>query len=219
MRASCHTQSGVSLPNTADAETAHNSLIVDQFTRQAAPFSTASAIADASALGMILDAAVPGLEDTVLDVACGGGIIVSAFAPYVRHATGIDLTPAMLDQARTLAAKKGVANVSWQQGDVRRLPWPDGTFSIVVSRFSFHHFLDPAGVLTEMVRVCRPGGRVLVVDMYASEDEAKAAAWNELEKLRDPSHVRCLTLSELPRCSRRWVCRSRAPRSTNCAAR
>ena len=48
-----------------------------------------------------------------------------------------------------------------------------------------------------MVRVCAPGGRVVVVDMYASDDPAKAAEWNRAEKLRDPSHVRCLTLPEL----------------------
>jgi hypothetical protein len=52
-------------------------------------------------------------------------------------------------------------------------------------------------VLREMVRVCAPGGRVVVVDMYASDDPAKAVEWNKLEKLRDPSHVRCLTLPEL----------------------
>jgi SAM-dependent methyltransferase len=115
----------------------------------------------------------------------------------VKHATGIDMTPAMLDRARQHAAEKGVANVSWEQGDVGALPYADGAFDIVVTRFSMHHFLDPIAVLREMMRVCAPGGRVVVVDMYASDDPAKAVEWNKLEKLRDPSHVRCLTLPEL----------------------
>jgi ubiquinone/menaquinone biosynthesis C-methylase UbiE len=51
--------------------------------------------------------------------------------------------------------------------------------------------------MREMVRVCAPHGRVVVVDMYASDDPAKAKEWNRAEKLRDPSHVRCLTLDEL----------------------
>ena len=179
------------------SDTAHQDLILDQFTRQATPFSTADTITDANALRMIVAAASPGPGDTVLDVACGGGIIVCAFAPEVKHATGIDMTPAMLDRARQLAVEKGLANVSWDQGDVGSLPYADGAFDIVVTRFSMHHFLDPIGVLREMVRVCAPGGRVAVVDMYASENPAKAAEWNRAEKLRDPSHVRCLTLTEL----------------------
>jgi ubiquinone/menaquinone biosynthesis C-methylase UbiE len=179
------------------SSTAHQDLILDQFTRQATPFSTADTITDANALRMIVQAAGPGPGDTVLDVACGGGIIVCAFAPEVKHATGIDMTPAMLDRARQLAAESGLTNVSWDQGDVGSLPYADGAFDIVVTRFSMHHFLDPIGVLREMVRVCAPGGRVVVVDMHASEDPAKAAEWNRLEKLRDPSHVRCLTLTEL----------------------
>jgi ubiquinone/menaquinone biosynthesis C-methylase UbiE len=179
------------------SNTAHQNLILDQFTRQATPFSTAGTITDENALRMIINAAAPRSADTLLDVACGGGIIVSAFAPHVRHATGIDMTPAMLERAHQLATEKGVSNVTWDRGDVTALPYPDGAFDIVVTRFSMHHFLDPLGVLREMVRVCTPGGRVVVVDMYASDDTAKAAEWNRAEKLRDPSHVRCLTLPEL----------------------
>ena len=179
------------------SDAGHQDRILDQFTRQATPFSTASTITDANALRMIVTAGAPKPSDTVLDVACGGGIIVCAYAPEVKHATGIDMTPAMLDRARQLAAEKGIGNVSWDQGDVGALPYADGTFDIVVTRFSMHHFLDPLAVLREMKRVCAPGGRVVTVDMYASDDRAKALEWNRLEKLRDPSHVRCLTLPEL----------------------
>jgi SAM-dependent methyltransferase len=179
------------------SEPAHTSTILDQFTRQAVAFNAAGTITNEQALEMIVAAGAPGPDDTVLDVACGGGIIVCAFAPHVKHATGIDMTPAMLEQSRKLAAQKAVGNVDWKQGDVATLPFPDASFSIVVTRFSFHHFLDPLAVFREMARVCKPGGRVVVVDMYASEEPTKAAEWNKLEKLRDPSHVRCLTLSEL----------------------
>ena len=103
----------------------------------------------------------------------------------------------MLERARKLAADKGLTNVAWQHGDVYSLPYDDASFTIVTTRFSFHHFLDPAAVLQEMVRVCAPGGRIVVVDDYASADPAKAAAFNRLEKLRDPSHSRCLPLNEL----------------------
>lgn len=178
-------------------EQSHGALIRDQFTRQATPFSTAAPIADEAALRMIIEAANPTPSDKVLDVACGGGIVVCAFARHVRHATGIDMTPAMLERARKLAAEKGVANVTWQEGDVEHLPYPDGAFNIVTTRFAMHHFLQPGVVFREMVRVCAPGGRIVVVDSYTSPDPAKATAFNHLEKLRDPSHARCLGLDEL----------------------
>lgn len=178
-------------------DASHQGLILDQFTRQASLFSTAAPITNADAVRMIVEAARPGPDDTVLDVACGGGIVVCAFAPHVRRATGIDVTPAMLNEAQRLAAEKGLTNVEWHRGDVNSLPFEDGSSAIVVTRFSVHHFPDPAAVLREMARVCALGGRLVVVDMYASQDPAKAVEFNRLERLRDPSHMRSLTLAEL----------------------
>jgi SAM-dependent methyltransferase len=173
----------------------HRDLILDQFTRQAVPFSTAPGIKDERALELLVEASGAGPDDTVLDVACGPGLVVAAFARVARHATGIDVTPAMLARARELT--RGFANVTLDHGDVLPLPYADATFSIVVSRFAFHHFADPRAVLAEMRRVCRPGGRVVVCDLTASDDPRKAARFHEIEMLRDPSHVRALTLAEL----------------------
>ena len=175
----------------------HQELIVDQFSKQAIPFSTAKTIADEKALQLLIDSVGASSEDTVLDVACGGGNVVCAFAGTVRHATGIDMTPAMLERARVVAKEKKLDNVSWDQGQATALPYPDGAFTIVVTRFSFHHFIEPLAVLQEMVRVCAPGGRVLVADMHTSTDSAKGAEFNRMELLRDPSHVRALPVAEL----------------------
>lgn len=92
----------------------HRDMILDQFSRQAVPFSTAPGIMDEQALRLIVEFTGAGPQDTVLDVACGGGIIVCALAKVVRHATGIDLTPAMLERARALATEKKLTNVSWK---------------------------------------------------------------------------------------------------------
>jgi SAM-dependent methyltransferase len=173
----------------------HRSRILDQFTRQASSFAAAAPIRNEEMLNMIVQAAGAGPEDTVLDVACGPGLLVCAFARVARHATGIDLTPAMLEQARKLEQERGLQNVRWQQGDVTSLPWPDAQFSIVSSRFVFHHLQEPLVVLKEMKRVCRPGGRVVVADMAPAPE--KAAALNAAERLRDPSHVRALPEEEL----------------------
>jgi SAM-dependent methyltransferase len=172
----------------------HSELILDQFTRQAVPFATAPSIKDEAALRLVVEFSGAGPDDTVLDVASGPGLIVVAFARVVKHATGIDLTPAMLDRARAYAREQGVSNVSWDQGDVLPLPYADASFSIVSSRFAFHHFLDPGAVLEQMARVCRPGGTVVVVDSAPAADTAEA--FNRMELVRDPSHVRALPLAE-----------------------
>jgi SAM-dependent methyltransferase len=172
----------------------HREAILDQFTRQAVPFASSPHIRDEQALRLVVELTGAGPDDTVLDVACGPGLIVCAFAGVVRHATGIDLTPAMLERARKLQEERGLTNVTWKLGDVLPLPYPDGSFSIVTARFAFHHFLDPAAVLGEMKRVCAPGGRVAVIDTAPAPD--KADAFNAMEKLRDPSHVRGLPLVE-----------------------
>ncbi len=175
--------------------TSHRDLILDQFTRQAVPFSTAPSIQDEQALSLVVEFAGTTAADTVLDVACGPGILLSAFARVARHATGIDLTPAMLDRARVLQREKGLHNMSWVRGDGLVMPFADGAFSMVTSRFAFHHLLDPATALVEMARVCAPSGRIVVVDSAPASD--KADAFNRMEVLRDPSHVRAMPLDEL----------------------
>ncbi len=173
----------------------HRDRILDQFTRQAEPFARAQAIRSPQALEQIVQAAGTGPDDTVLDVACGPGLLACAFARVARHAVGVDITPAMLDQARKTQQEQGLTNVSWQSGDVLSLPYPDHHFSIVVSRFVFHHLTQPLAVLKEMKRVCKPGGRVVVADMSPATE--KADALNAMERLRDPSHVRAMPLEEL----------------------
>jgi ubiquinone/menaquinone biosynthesis C-methylase UbiE len=173
----------------------HNSRILDQFTRQAAPFAAAPAIRNQEALDRIVQWAGTTREDTVLDVACGPGLLACAFARVAKHVTGIDMTPAMLEQARRTQQEQGLQNISSEQGDVYSLPFPNAQFSIVSSRFVFHHLQDPIAALKEMQRVCKPGGKVVVADM--APQPAKAAALNAAELLRDPSHVRALPLDEL----------------------
>lgn len=173
----------------------HHEEILDQFTRQAAQFAQSPTARNEDLLNAILRMAQPQPQESMLDVACGPGMLACAFAPHVRHATGVDLTPAMLDQARDAQQAKGISNLSWDCGDVTALPYPDAGFDIVTCRYAFHHFPEPLAVLKEMRRVCAPGGRVVVIDSAPSTE--KAAAFNAMEKLRDPSHTRALPPEEL----------------------
>jgi SAM-dependent methyltransferase len=132
----------------------------------------------------------------VLDVACGPGLITCAVAGIARHVTGIDLTPAMIEEARKRQHSMRLANMAWKVGDVLPLPFADSSFSAVITRYSIHHFLEPQAVLAEMVRVCQPGGKVAVVDVFTSTPE-QAEAYNRMERLRDSSHTLALLLAEL----------------------
>jgi ubiquinone/menaquinone biosynthesis C-methylase UbiE len=168
--------------------------ILDQFTRQAVPFAELHARDDADIHRLLIETAGIGPTDDVLDVACGPGLVACEIARVARQVTGIDLTPAMIEQARQRSI--GMANVSWVVGDAQPLPFPDASFSRIVTRYSFHHFTDPRGVFAEMVRVCRPGGRVTVADVFTTTPE-QATAYDRLERWRDPSHTHALLLDEL----------------------
>lgn len=173
----------------------HRDEIVEQFTRQAAQFAASPTARSEDILERIVRLARPEPSDGSLDVACGPGLLVCEMARRVRHATGIDLTPAMLGQARRTQQAQGVSNVSWDQGDVSAMPYADEKFDIVTCRFAFHHFPDPPAVLREMRRVCKAGGRIVVADSAPSRE--KAAAFNAMEKMRDPSHTRALAVEEM----------------------
>jgi ubiquinone/menaquinone biosynthesis C-methylase UbiE len=172
----------------------HDAAIIDQFTRQAVPFSQQQAHSKESFLNLLLEMSGVGPEDTVLDVACGPGLVACAFAARAQHVTGIDLTPAMIERAKEIQQEAKLTNLTWQIGNVLPLPFSDESFSLVITRYTFHHFIDPRAVFGEMVRVCTKGGTVLVADIALPPE--KRWAFDRVEKLRDPSHTSHLTPAE-----------------------
>ena len=176
-----------------ETENQHNKQVVDQFSKQAVYFAKLPGHEEATQL-LIQLAEVTG-ADEVLDVACGAGAVACAAARVAGHVVGIDLTPAMIERAASLQAELGPTNIRWHVGDVARLPFQADQFDVVLTRYSLHHFLQPAEVLAEMVRVCKPSGRVAVADLVLPPK--KVSAYDRMERLRDPSHVRVLTEPEL----------------------
>lgn len=178
-----------------DSGDEHDQRILDQFTRQAVPFAMAPSHSTEESLRIFIDAVGVTTADKVLDVACGPGIISCALAAIAREVTGFDLVPAMLEEASKRQNSLGLKNLEWRLGDAGRLPFDDGAFDLVVTRYSFHHLLNPSAVLGEMARVCRPGGRVAVADV--TPEAHKTKAYDELEITRDPSHTHALSFDEL----------------------
>lgn len=175
----------------------HQDLIRREFSRQADAMANAALFNDAGVLDRIREAAPLTRQSRVLDVACGPGIVVEALARAAGEVTGCDITPEMLAKAAQRCAAAGLTNVRFAPGRAEALPFEDAAFDVVVSRSALHHFPDPPAALREMARVVRAGGRVVTVDVMASENPAEAALHNALETLRDPSHVRMLPRSEL----------------------
>ena len=147
----------------------HYKNVVEQFTKQASAYTSISSHSDA--LEKLISISSASKKDDVLEIACGSGIVACEFARHTNSVTGIDMTQGMLDEAKKLQLEQQLKNITWQIGDVENLPYKDNNFSIVISRFGFHHFLNPLKVLSEMKRVCKPNGIVLIVDVSVPDSK------------------------------------------------
>jgi ubiquinone/menaquinone biosynthesis C-methylase UbiE len=136
----------------------------------------------------------PGM--TVLDVASGGGHMAATLSRRVRSVVVTDLTPAMVREARLLFREEGLYNGVFVAADAETLPFREGAFDRVTSRIAPHHFSDLSRAVSEMARVLKPGGYLGIIDSVVPEDGELDEFINLFEKVRDPSHVRSLTLAK-----------------------
>jgi ubiquinone/menaquinone biosynthesis C-methylase UbiE len=126
--------------------------------------------------------------ERALDVGTGAGELAIAIAPLVGAVVGIDIVPAILEEAR----KRAPENVELLEGDATALPFGAAEFDLVLSARTLHHVPRPELVLAEMTRVLRPGGTMLVVDQLAPVDPLAAIELSRFERARDPSTTRIL---------------------------
>lgn len=166
------------------------------FSAQAKGFSSAGdTYADEAGLAWMLEDLPLAPEAEALDIATGTGEFARALSPHVATVVGLDATDAMLERGRKFIARAGLENIEFRNGLVQELPFEDESFDIVSSRYAFHHFADPKPVISEMVRVCRTGGHIIVVDIVVPA-ASNGAEYNYYEWLCDPSHTRCLEAEE-----------------------
>lgn len=178
----------------------HHEVVRKQFCRQAPRFRDKGlALSDPGHLEWMVSNLPLEPHLVVLDVAAGTGHLGRAIAPHVKRVVALDTTEAMLAEGRREAGRDGIGNIVFEHGLAEDLPFLDGAFDMVVSRFAIHHFVDPHIPLSEMVRVCRPGGTVAVIDLVSPEDEVLAVSYNRFERMRDASHTQVLTAGELQR--------------------
>jgi SAM-dependent methyltransferase len=132
----------------------------------------------------------------VLDLGCGAGHVSFAVAPHVRSVVAYDLSPEMLTVVAQAATARGFDNLTTKQGVAERLPFADGEFDCVLSRYSAHHWRDFDAGLREAARALKPGGIAGVVDSVSVGSALLDTYLQAVELLRDPSHVRSRSRSE-----------------------
>jgi ubiquinone/menaquinone biosynthesis C-methylase UbiE len=167
----------------------------DQFNKQAALYATSPVHRSGPSLPILVEMASPKPVDQVLDVATGTGNTALTLAPLVLRVIGLDVASAMLDQGRARAQAENIENAEFVSGSAEAIPFPDAEFSLVVSRHAPHHFHRLDKFLSEVRRVLKPDGRLVVADQISPS--AEIADWvDRWERTRDPSHFRQRTVAD-----------------------
>jgi ubiquinone/menaquinone biosynthesis C-methylase UbiE len=174
----------------------HEELIGSQFGARAAAYLGSAVHAQGADLQTLADLVRGQSGARVLDLGCGAGHVTFYVGPQVGEVVAYDLSPEMLDVVAHSASERGLRNVTTQHGVAESLPFADGSFDYVFSRFSAHHWRDFDAALREVTRVLKPGGTAVFVDSISPGLPLLDTYLQTVEVLRDPSHVRSYSQTE-----------------------
>lgn len=175
---------------------AHSQVVQRQFGEQASAYLSSAVHAQGTEFAL-LQAEVAGRGDArVLDLGCGAGHVSFNVAPAVAEVVAYDLSRQMLDVVDAAARDKGLDNICTARGAAERLPFADGEFDFVFSRYSAHHWSDLALALREARRVLKPGGVAAFIDVMSPGSPLLDTYLQSVEVLRDTSHVRDYSAAE-----------------------
>jgi len=170
--------------------------VQDQFGRSADLYISSKIHRHGGDLETLIGMSHAGGTERALDVATGGGHTANRLAPLVRNVTAMDITPKMLEKAEEFIRGNGHDNVAFVEGDAEKMPFDDGSFDLVTCRIAPHHFPDIEAFVSEVYRVLAPGGRFLLDDNVAPEEDIFGDFYNRIEKMRDYSHYRAWKKTE-----------------------
>ena len=174
----------------------HDQVVQRQFGEQAAAYLTSAVHAQGAEFALLQAELAGQAAARVLDLGCGAGHVSFHVAPLVSEVIAYDLSQQMLDVVAAAAAQRQMANVQVQLGAAERLPFADGEFDYVFSRYSAHHWSDLGMALREVRRVLKPGGVAAFIDVMSPGDPLLDTYLQSVEVLRDTSHVRNYSAGE-----------------------
>jgi len=131
-----------------------------------------------------------------IDVGCGGGHVSYLLARHAGRVTAADLSSEMLAAVAATAKERGLANLETAQTIAERLPFADGAFDFLATRYSAHHWRDFEGGIRQARRVLKTGGRAAFIDAYSTGVPLLDTHLQAVEVIRDPSHVRDYSAAE-----------------------
>ncbi|NTZ74765.1 class I SAM-dependent methyltransferase [Pseudomonas protegens] len=175
---------------------AHSQVVQKQFGEQASAYLSSTVHAQGAEFAL-LQAEVAGKGTArLLDLGCGAGHVSFHVAPQVREVVAYDLSQQMLDVVAGAAQERGLGNIRTVLGAAERLPFADGEFDFVFSRYSAHHWSDLGLALREVRRVLKPGGLAAFIDVLSPGSPLLDTYLQSVEVLRDTSHVRDYSAGE-----------------------
>ncbi|MDF3863963.1 class I SAM-dependent methyltransferase [Pseudomonas denitrificans (nom. rej.)] len=180
-------------------ESRHEQVVQRQFGAQANAYLTSAVHAQGEEFALLREAVAADAGSRVLDLGCGAGHVSFQIAEFCGEVIAYDLSQQMLDVVASSAAERGLDNIRTRQGVAERLPFGDGEFDFVFSRYSAHHWRDVGQALREVRRVLKPGGVACFIDVAAPGLPLLDTYLQTVEVLRDTSHVRDYSPSEWAR--------------------
>ncbi len=177
-------------------DSAHSQVVQRQFGEQASAYLSSAVHASGPELEVLSRAVAERPGTSVLDLGCGAGHVSFGVAPFAASVLAYDLSEQMLGVVAAAAAERQLDNVVTRQGAAEQLPFEDASFDFVFSRYSAHHWREPAQALREVRRVLRPDGEAVFIDVVSPAIALYDTYLQAVELLRDTSHVRDYSVSQ-----------------------
>lgn len=177
----------------------HEAVVERQFGAQANAYLNSAVHAQGEEFAQLRERLSATTGARVLDLGCGAGHVSFQVASLAGEVVAYDLSQQMLDVVASAAAERSLDNIRTEQGIAESLPFEDGAFDFVFSRYSAHHWRDVGQALREVRRVLKPGGVACFIDVAAPGLPLLDTHLQAVEVLRDTSHVRDYSPSEWTR--------------------